>query len=214
MCQTGNTTRSKSSERGKGDIPPPPGVVLAGGQSRRMGSDKAWIELDGRPLIDHIYERLQSQVSDLALVGGDQRLGDRLGIAHLPDPENMSGKGPLSGVLAGMRWAIKQGHSHVVIVAVDMPFLPRGLVRDLAENIGDADAAFPKAEDRVQWLSGLWQTRLAPQVESILKESAGPSIRGSLSTNRIVIFDSKSTRYDNFLNLNDKADLAAAGVKN
>lgn len=107
----------------------PAGIILAGGQSRRMGNaDKPLLELDGRTLIEHAIDRLRPQVSRLAIsANGDPSRYYRFGLPVLKDEKPL---GPLAGVLAGMEWAIKQTDppSHLITVSADTPFLPLDLV--------------------------------------------------------------------------------------
>ena len=80
------------------------GVILAGGQGRRMGGqDKALVALAGPPLLAHVIARLEPQVERLALsANGDPARFARYGLPILPDA---LGAGPLAGVLAALRWA-------------------------------------------------------------------------------------------------------------
>ena len=107
------------------------GVILAGGQGRRMGgADKALLRLAGVTLVARAVERLEPQVERLAIsANGDAGRFGWLGLPVLADDE---AKGPLSGVLAGMDWAAGLGARAVVTVAVDCPFFPGDLVPQLA----------------------------------------------------------------------------------
>jgi molybdopterin-guanine dinucleotide biosynthesis protein A len=98
------------------------GVVLAGGEGRRMGPGvpKPLRPLGGRPMVVHVVERLRPQVMDLVVVANDPLPGVRaLKVPVIPDPPDIQraaqreGRrlGPLAGVLAGMEWARKH-HPH------------------------------------------------------------------------------------------------------
>lgn len=101
------------------------GIVLAGGQSRRMGGgDKALLDLGGRPVIAHVIGRLGCARAVSA--NGDPARFARFGLPVLPD--SLPGwPGPLAGVLAGMDWAAGQGFARIVTAAADTPFFPRDL---------------------------------------------------------------------------------------
>ena len=84
----------------------PVGIVLAGGQSRRMGGgDKCLRPLAGRPILAHVIERARPQVAALALnANGDPRRFAGFGLPVVAD--SIAGfAGPLAGVLAGLDWA-------------------------------------------------------------------------------------------------------------
>ena len=82
------------------------GIVLAGGRSRRMdGTEKAFLDLDGRPLIAHVVERLRPQVGALVIsANGDPARFDFLGLPVVADPFP-DFAGPLAGILAGLAFA-------------------------------------------------------------------------------------------------------------
>lgn len=107
----------------------PLGVILAGGQARRMGGgDKGLLDLGGWRILDHVIDRLSPQVAGLALnANGDPARFAGLGLPVLPD--SVPGfAGPLAGVLAGLDWAAGQGADLVVTAAADTPFFPEDLV--------------------------------------------------------------------------------------
>ena len=113
------------------------GIILAGGQSRRMdGSDKAMLPFGDRRLIDHVYLRLSRQVETIALNSN----GEPARFADLKIPviaDDVPGfVGPLAGILSGMLWAASQStpFSHILSVATDTPFFPN----DLAETLQQA----------------------------------------------------------------------------
>lgn len=106
------------------------GIVLAGGQSRRMGGgDKGLLDLGGRPVIAHVIERLGCARAISA--NGDPARFARFGLPVLPDSVP-DWPGPLAGVLAGMDWAAGQGIARIVTAAADTPFFPRDLGTRLA----------------------------------------------------------------------------------
>ena len=106
------------------------GIVLAGGQSRRMGGgDKGLLDLGGRPVIAHVIEGLGCARAISA--NGDPARFARFGLPVLPDSVP-DWPGPLAGVLAGMDWAAGQGIARILTAAADTPFFPRDLGTRLA----------------------------------------------------------------------------------
>lgn len=107
----------------------PLGVILAGGQARRMGGgDKGRLMLGGQSLLARVAERLAPQVSGLALnANGDPERFADTGLPVLADSVS-DFPGPLAGVLAGLDWAAAQGAETIVTAAADTPFLPCDLV--------------------------------------------------------------------------------------
>ncbi len=128
------------------------GVVLAGGQSRRFGSDKALALLDGRPLIDHALAALAC-CDALAVAGREWP-----GIASLPDRPSPD-LGPLGGLNAALQHAAEQGFSHVASLPVDSPTLPADWLAELRK--GPAHAAG-------QPLIAVWPVALAAGLEAFV----------------------------------------------
>jgi molybdopterin-guanine dinucleotide biosynthesis protein A len=141
------------------------GLLLAGGQSRRMGGgDKALRPLGGRPLLDHVIERLRPQVAAMLLnANADPSRFAGFGLPVVPDsvPDFA---GPLAGVLAGLDWAAanRPDCEWVVSVPTDAPFLPRDLVARLVAGMQAAGAELACAASGGQPhpVVGLWPLRL------------------------------------------------------
>ncbi len=111
----------------------PFGIILAGGQARRMGGgDKGLLLLAGQSLLSRVVARLAPQVSTMALnANGDPARFADFDLPVLADSiaEN---PGPLAGVLAGLDWAAAQGADRIVTAAADTPFFPTDLVSRLS----------------------------------------------------------------------------------
>ncbi len=107
-------------------------VILAGGQSSRMGGgDKCLLPLGGTRILDHVIERISPHVEAVILnANGNPARFEAFGLPVVGD--SIEGfVGPLAGVLAGMDWAAENGYSHIVSVAADSPFFPPQLVTGL-----------------------------------------------------------------------------------
>lgn len=122
------------------------GAVLAGGQSRRFGSDKAAALLDGRTLMEHAIAALRPQVDAIIVAG-------RTGYATAPDWPR-PGMGPLGGIAGALIHAADQGFEQLLTISVDCVRLPADL-RGLLEPA----PAFLESQPVI----GLWPvTALAP----------------------------------------------------
>lgn len=158
------------------------GVLLAGGQSRRMfaggagSGDKGALPLGDRPMLAHVIDRLAPQVDRLVLnANGDPRRFGWLGLPVVADTvEGFAG--PLAGVLAGLRWAAEEdaGITHVVTASTDAPFLPRDLVGRLATALEGAATgeriALARSDGNLHPVIGLWPLALADDLEQALRD--------------------------------------------
>jgi molybdopterin-guanine dinucleotide biosynthesis protein A len=149
------------------------GIVLAGGQSRRMGGgDKGLLELAGRSMLAHVIDRLRPQVGRLAInANGDPARFAALGLPVVPD--TVGGfVGPLAGVLAGMRWSLAQAPQArwVVTAAGDAPLLPRDLVVRLRRVVEHraGSIALAQSAGELHPVIGLWPVALANDLETAL----------------------------------------------
>ena len=180
------------------------GLVLAGGQGRRMGgADKALMQLCGRPLLAHVLARLAPQVAACALsANGDPARFAAFGLPVLLD--SVPGRGPLAGVLAGLLWAQGLGAEALLTVPVDTPFIPA----DLAARLSPAPAAAAWGEAR-HHLVALWPVAFAGSLAAHLAGPGDDSVRRALALAgaRYVAFPGET---DPFLNLNTPCQLAVA----
>ncbi len=128
------------------------GFVLAGGASRRMGRDKALLPWEGTTLLDHALRRLRAVCGAVAILGGSpDRYADQ-GAPVVPDA--VHGAGPLAALLA----ALEHARTDVVLLlAVDLPFVPEALLGFLPEAAEDADLAAPVAEGLPQPLCAAYR---------------------------------------------------------
>lgn len=142
------------------------GLILAGGRSRRMGTDKALVTLAGRPLLAHVVERLAPQVDRVVISSNASPV--RFAAFGLPVLADILGghRGPLAGVHAAL--AAFPG-SAIVSVAVDLPLLPRDLVARLKAGWDGARCRFAACGGR-HALAVLWPSGLASALEGFLLE--------------------------------------------
>jgi molybdopterin-guanine dinucleotide biosynthesis protein A len=196
------------------------GLLLAGGQSRRMGGgDKALRPLGGRALLDHVIERLRPQVAAMVLnANGDPSRFAGFGLPVIPDsvPDFA---GPLAGVLAGLDWAAanRPDCEWAVSAPTDAPFLPRDLVARLVagRQAAGAELACAASGGQPHPVVGLWPVRLrealrhAVVAEEIRKVDVWTG-RYRLAT---VPFTEEAGGVDPFFNANRPDDLErAAGL--
>jgi molybdenum cofactor guanylyltransferase len=151
------------------------GVLLSGGQSRRMGGgDKALRDLGGRPMLAHVIERLRPQVGQLVInANGDPARFAAFGLPVAPDTVD-GFVGPLAGVLAGMIWAKANAPDArwIATVSTDAPFLPADLVVRLRESVKYQPNAIAIAQSggEVHPVIGLWPVVHAGDLDQALRD--------------------------------------------
>jgi molybdenum cofactor guanylyltransferase len=183
------------------------GVILAGGEGRRMGADKAFVPLAGRPLIAHVLDRLEPQV-DRVLISANGDAGRFVGFG-CPVVADDSPQGPLSGVLAALTLAAAQGATHLVSTPVDTPFLPGDLVPQLLLAAESSAEGLALASDATgdHPATGLWPVGIVTALAAFLAAGDAKVTRFTEAHHaaRAVFPDPRA-----FLNLNTPEDLALA----
>ena len=119
-------------------------IIQAGGQSRRMGRDKALIDYQGQPIIAHVIETLRVLSNDIVVVSNRSDLYGSFGARVVADYDPPCG--PLGGIAVGLQ-AVQ--HPLAVVVACDMPFLNVSLLRWLIDLADGYDAVVPQSGDGV-----------------------------------------------------------------
>lgn len=189
------------------------GIILAGGQARRMGGgNKAMLDLGGRPAIAHVIDRLR--IAHAISANGDPSRFARFHLPVLADSVP-NRPGPLAGILAGMEWAAGQGFTHIVTAAADTPFFPCDLASRLIADAGHA--AVVLAADagpdglRRHPTFGLWDVALRDDLrralldEGLRKASSWADRHGAISA--------CFAGADPFFNINTPDDLAIARAR-
>ena len=189
------------------------GLVLAGGLATRMGGgQKALLKMGGTTLLARVLERLTPQVDQVAInANGDLGQYSAFGAPVLPDTLD-DFPGPLAGVLAGMRWAEREGCAHILSVAGDTPFFPKDLaarMRDAGGTIKMAATRDPERGVMRQPTFAFWPVDLADDLEAALQGGLRKIVlwadRHGVET---IVYDPDP--FDPFFNLNTPGDIVTA----
>jgi molybdopterin-guanine dinucleotide biosynthesis protein A len=191
------------------------GLLLAGGQSRRMGGgDKTLRVLGGVSLLERVIERLRPQVDALVLnANGDPARFAEFALPVVADsvPDFA---GPLAGVLAGLDWAAvhRPDSTFIASVATDAPFLPADLVARLttARNAAGADLACASSAGRTHPVFGLWPLRLREDLRRAIVDDGIRKVDEWTARHRLVTVPFADRPIDPFFNANRPEDLEAA----
>lgn len=182
------------------------GLILAGGQGRRMGGvDKGLQLLQGRPLIRHVIDRLRPQVANL-LINANQNPERYAEFGCPVVPDRLGGfAGPLAGLDAGLH---ATEAPLIVTVPCDSPFLPHDLVSRLAKARSeiDADVAVARTGAQPHPVFALVCARVRPHLADFLARGERKIDYWYASLDVVeVAFDDEA---DAFININTRAELA------
>jgi molybdenum cofactor guanylyltransferase len=140
--------------------------IQAGGQSRRMQRDKGLVPLNGRPLIEHLVERVRPLGDEILITTNQPQDYAYLGLPMASD------KTPGAGALAGLHTAMEAAHGErVLVLACDMPFVNVPLLKHLLELSVDVDIVVPRWQDILQTLHAVYRrSACLPAIEQVLEQ--------------------------------------------
>ncbi|HEY9163269.1 MAG TPA: molybdenum cofactor guanylyltransferase MobA, partial [Magnetovibrio sp.] len=191
------------------------GVILAGGLARRFGGgDKCLIELDGKPLLDHVIARAAPQVDRLLLnANGDPARFQSYGLEVVADVVE-GYAGPLAGVLTALEWARDHAPdvAWVASFAADAPLVPTDVVARMVAAIGEqgADMACAMSDARTHPVMALWPVSIAPALRAALVDEDLRKIDKFTARYKTIHVDFPFTDFDPFLNINTPEELEQA----
>jgi molybdenum cofactor guanylyltransferase len=150
---------------------PPAGIILAGGRSQRMGTNKALLPLPGQAsetFLAHLVSTLSPLCAELLIVARDPAQ-----FAHVALPETRlvfdekPGGGPLMGLYSGLN---AMQATTALVVAVDMPFVQPALLAFLLDCYKQDTLIVPRVEGIPQVLLALYPRSILPQIETLLQQ--------------------------------------------
>lgn len=195
------------------------GIILAGGQARRLGGgDKPLRLLAGRPIMARLAETFAPGLTGLAIsANGDPARFAAFGLPVLADPL-ADFPGPLAGVLAGLDWAASlPGVKALLTLPGDTPFLPADLTARLAAALETdngaetgVNVAFAVSGGRRHPAVALWRLSLAPALRRFLLEEGERKVGLFAARVGAVAVEWPLAPHDPFFNINRPEDLALA----
>jgi len=141
------------------------GIVLAGGENRRMGKDKAFLRVAGMPMIEHVLKALRKSVERIIIVTNSP--GAYASYDALVITDACSKRGPLTGIYSGL---LHSRDEYNVVVACDMPFLNPRLLSYMTGLAGEYDAILPKIGDFIEPLHAVYRRGLLLVIEDHIKK--------------------------------------------
>jgi molybdenum cofactor guanylyltransferase len=142
------------------------GFLLVGGQSLRMGRDKALLRLRSKPLVDHLADTMKAAAGTVTLVGNPEKYG-HLGWPAIADAE--PGVGPLGGIAAALRLGL---HPLNLVVACDLPGVDIAWLARLIHRAEESNARCVVSRDAngdLQPLCGVYHSDCLPVIESMVR---------------------------------------------
>ena len=139
------------------------GIILAGGKSKRMGGNKAFIDVGGIPLFERVYRVFKEIFSEIIIVSNDTRPFERYEARLQKDI--ISNKGALGGLYTGL---FHSSSYHAFCTACDMPLLNPWVIKYMTEERDEYDVIVPKTHDGLHPLHAIYSKRCLNPMRQLL----------------------------------------------
>ncbi|MFH1996682.1 MAG: molybdenum cofactor guanylyltransferase [Candidatus Omnitrophota bacterium] len=184
------------------------GIILAGGVSRRMGSDKAFLRLGSTTVIEELIGRLKNVFVDIVCIANDREKYEQFGIPTVAD--RIPGKGPIGGIYTGL---LVSRTPSVFVFACDAPFVHEGLINSMIRRANEGDIIVPKWNGRLEPLHAIYSKKCIDPIEYRLRNNE-LKMSKYVSDSNAVILEKELKMFqlgqNPFRNLNTPDDYEAA----
>lgn len=145
------------------------GIVLCGGQSKRMGQPKAWLPFGGETMLARVVRLLSEAVSPIVVVAAPEQEVPPIPSEIVIVRDEEKGRGPLQGLAAGLT-ALRGKAEAAYLSSCDVPFLKPALVRRLIDLLGDHSICVPRVGEYHHPLAAVYRLEVAETVRTLLAE--------------------------------------------
>ena len=190
------------------------GAILAGGQSKRMGKDKIFLELNNKKLIEHTIDKVKKYLKDVIIITNkDNEFFFKNNLTTVKDC--IEGQlGPLVGILTAMKWAKESLNkcSWIATFPCDTPFFPESIIKSFIEESKKKESLIlcASSHGRKHNIFGLWSLDLYDKLKDDLINKKVRKVQDWTEKNKIKNLEFKFKDYDPFFNINTEEDLEFA----
>jgi len=190
------------------------GAILAGGQSKRMGKDKLFLEFNNKKLIEHTIDKVKKYLKKVIIITNQNNeffLKNNL----ITVKDCIEGQlGPLVGILTAMKWA-KENLSKCSWIATfpcDTPFFPESIIKSFIKESEKKESLIlcASSHGRKHNIFGLWSLDLYDKLKDDLINKKVRKVQDWTEKNKIKNLEFKFKDYDPFFNINTEEDLEFA----
>ena len=190
------------------------GAILAGGQSKRMGKDKIFLELNNKKLIEHTIDKVKKYLKEVIIITNqDNEFFFKNNLTTVKDC--IEGQlGPLVGILTAMKWAKENLNkcSWIATFPCDTPFFPESIIKSFIEESKKKESLIlcASSHGRKHNIFGLWSLDLYDKLKNDLINKKVRKVQDWTEKNKIKNLEFEFKDYDPFFNINTKEDLEFA----
>jgi len=190
------------------------GAILAGGQSKRMGEDKLFLELNNKKLIEHTIDKVKKYLKKIIIITNqDNEFFSKNNLTAVKDC--IEGQlGPLVGILTAMKWAKENlsNCSWITTFPCDTPFFPESIIKSFIEESEKKESLIlcASSHGRKHNIFGLWSLDLYDKLKDDLINKKVRKVQDWTEKNKIKNLEFTFKDYDPFFNINTEEDLEFA----
>jgi len=190
------------------------GAILAGGQSKRMGKDKTFLELNNKKLIEHTIDKVKKYLKEVIIITNkDNEFFFKNNLTTVKDC--IEGQlGPLVGILTAMKWAKENLNkcSWIATFPCDTPFFPESIIKSFIEESKKKESLIlcASSHGRKHNIFGLWSLDLYDKLKDDLINKKVRKVQDWTEKNKIKNLEFTFKDYDPFFNINTEEDLEFA----
>lgn len=147
------------------------GIILCGGQSKRMGQPKAWLPIGGELMLPRVVRLLGEAVTPLVLVAALEQHLPELPSDVMVARDDVAGRGPLQGIAAGLA-AMRDRVDAAFVSSCDVPFLRPAFVHRMIELLGSNSICVPFAAEHYHPLAAVYRVEVLDTVRNLLAKDS------------------------------------------
>ena len=190
------------------------GVILAGGQSRRMGRDKSLIKLNGKTLIEHTTIKVKKFLPNLIIISNENKNEImKYGIDLVNDCLSKN-QGPLIGIMTAMKYIKdnKKNFDWIATFPCDTPFFPELLMKKFIDNSKSKKSLlyFASSKGQRHNVFGLWSLKLYDKLHDDIVNKNSRKVEDWAEQNDVQRIEFSFEKNDPFFNINTEEDLIKA----
>ena len=177
------------------------GIILAGGNSSRMGTDKGVMDLNGEKVIQYVIEALKPNVDNIIIIANNSNYLD-FGFPVYRD--EIKDCGPLGGIYSGL---LKSTTDKNIVLSCDIPFITSKLISQIIAESSEYDVTVPVHDGKTEPLCAVYTKNCMPKFKELLENKILKltDAMAQVSTKQVLLKSTKETE-NNFINLNSKED--------
>ena len=188
------------------------GIILSGGKSARMGKNKAFIEIEGTPIVDRIHGLFKNLFKEIIIVTNQKELFTNVDAKIYIDI--FPNRGVLGGLYTGLFFS---SFEHSFCVACDMPFLKRSVIEFLISKRSNFDVVVPMTKDGLEPLHAIYSKRCLEPIRRLLEQGRSKVIdlyaMVKVKTIEEHEFFAMDPKKESFINVNTPEDLLSIKKK-